>query len=165
MIPPVYDESELAERLRRLVAMEVDRLLLDLVARRPLLLEAWSRHRDRGPFIDTLFSRWNTLTMADLAMLDAEAMAACESFYREVEDFRLYLRFTQDMPATLTDRYDEAVRHLQAYAELALERLGGAPELPFFDFSEEDEEEEESATGTPRLEVLDGEGGEAPSDD
>lgn len=157
MIPPEYDESELPERLRRLLAMEIDRVQQDLILRREFLLETWSRHRDRGPFIDTVFVRWTTLSMTDLALVDAEAMAACEAFYRELEDFRLYMRFTQDMPATLEERYDLALRHLRAYADLALERLGGAPELPVFSFDDEGDEDLD-APSPPRLEVLDGDG-------
>lgn len=157
MIPPAYDDADLPERLRQLIAMEVDRLLLDLTTRREFLLDAWSRHRDRGPFIDTLFTRWNTLSMADLALIDANAMAACEAFHREVEDFRLYMRFTQDMPATLAERFDTALEHIRVYGEFALEQLGGAPVLPIFEF--DDEPGEPEAVSGPRLEVLDGRGG------
>lgn len=162
MIPPAYDESDLPDRLRRLLAMEVDRVLLDLVARRDFLLDTWSRHRDRGPFIDTVFTRWTTLSMTDLALIEVDAIAACEAFYRELEDFRLYMRFTQDMPATLADRYDAALQHLRAYGELALESLGGAPELPFFEF---DEPDEAPGPDGPKLEVLEGRGAERKSDD
>jgi hypothetical protein len=155
MIPPVFDEADLPERLRRLVAMEIDRILEDLELRRDFLLDTWSRHRDRGPFLDTVFSRWTTLSMTDLGLIEAEAMVACDTFYRELEDFRLYIRFTQDMPATLADRYDLALRHLAAYGALAVDRLGGAPERPEFTF--DDEEADASLFDpVPRLEVVDG---------
>ena len=154
MIPPVFDESELPERLRRLVAMEIDRIVADLTARRDFLLDTWSRHRERGPFLDTMFHRWQTLSMTDLGLIESEAMVACEAFYRELEDFRLYMRFTQDMPATLRARYDLALQHISAYGALAVDRLGGAPELPSFRF---DEDEEAELVQQPRLEVLEGE--------
>ena len=159
MIPPEFDESELPERLRRLVAMEIDRIIDDLELRREFLLDAWSRHRDRGPFLDTMFSRWTTLSMTDLGLLEAEAMASCEAFYRELDDFRLYIRFTQDMPATLADRFDLALKHVTAYGALALERLGGAPELPKFEFPEDAEPVADGPVSVPRLEVVEGEGG------
>jgi len=150
MIPPEYDEAELPARLRQLVAAEIHRIVEDLVLRRELLLEAWGRHRERGPFLDTMFSRWTTIGMTDLALIDGEALAACEAFYRELDDFRMYCRFTQDMPGTMADRYDLALRTLDAYGRLAVERLGGVPEKPFVVIDETIPEVE-----APRLEVLD----------
>ncbi|MEO0600640.1 MAG: hypothetical protein AAF211_04335 [Myxococcota bacterium] len=131
MIPPLYDEAELPARLRQLVASEIDRIVEDLANRRELLLEAWSRHRDRGPFVDTMFSRWTTIAMTDLALIDSDALTACEAFYRELDDFRMYCRYTEDMPTTMTARYDVALRTLDAYGRLAVERLGGVPDRPF----------------------------------
>lgn len=130
MIPPVFDETEYPERLRRLVAMEIDRIIGDLELRRDFLIEIWSRHRDRGPFIDTVFSRWRTLAMADLALLDSEAAVACEAFYHELDELRFYFQFTQDMPTTMLDRYDGALGRVAAYGALAMELLGGAPARP-----------------------------------
>jgi len=131
MIPPEYDEAELPARLRQLVATEIDRIIEDLTLRRELLLEAWGRHRERGPFLDTMFSRWTTIGMTDLALIDGEALSSCEAFYRELDDFRMYCRFTQDMPGTMAERYDLAVRTIDAYGRLAIERLGGVPDRPF----------------------------------
>ncbi len=169
MVPPEYDESEIPERLRRLIAMEIDRLVQDLSIRRDFLVDTWSRHRERGPFLDTMFSRWQTVSMTDLGLIDAEAMAACEAFYRELEDFRLYMRFTQDMPATLADRYDLALKHLVAYGALALDRLGGAPEIPHLSFDDDSEADVAADRGAelfrvPQLEVVEGEA-EGPSED
>jgi hypothetical protein len=136
MIPPVYDETELPERLRQLLAMEVDRIVDDLEIRRAFLVEIWSRHRDRGPFLDTVFSRWRTLALSDLALIDAEAMVACEAFYRELDELRLYFQFTQDMPTTLDERYEEALTRVTAYGTLAVRLLGGAPTRPIVEFAE-----------------------------
>ena len=141
MIPPVYDESEFPLRLRRLLALEVSRIVEDLEARRELLLDVWSRHRDRGPFVDTLHSRWKTLSMPDLATLDTEMVVHVEAFYRELEDLSLYFRFTQDMPTTLEDSFDEGLLRLQAYGALAIEALGGVPVRPLVEFAEEDEDD------------------------
>jgi hypothetical protein len=135
-IPPLFDESDLPDRLRRLLAMEVDRIVSDLELRQELLLEIWSRHRDRGPFVDTIFSRWKTLSMTDLALLDRDAAVACEAFYRELDELRLYFQFTQDMPSTLSDRYAEALRRVAAYGAAALDVLGGAPERPVVRWAE-----------------------------
>lgn len=137
MIPPVYDESEIPERLRRLLAMEIDRIVEDLAVRRGFLLEIWSRHRDRGPFLDTVFSRWRTLALTDLALLEIESISACEAFYRELDDLRLYFQFTQDMPSTMDDRYLEALESISAIGTLAVQLLGGAPTRPVVEFAEE----------------------------
>lgn len=137
MIPPVYDESDFPLRLRRLLALEVSRIVEDLEARRELLLEVWSRHRDRGPFVDTLHSRWRTLSLPDLATLDTNMVVHVEAFHRELEDVTLYFRFTQDMPTTLADALDDALMRLQAYGALAIEALGGVPVRPLVEFAED----------------------------
>lgn len=135
MIPPAYDDSDLPVRLRNLVALEIDRITTDLEWRQGWLLEIWSRHRDRGPFLDTIFSRWKTLALADLALIDLEAITACEAFYHELDELRLYFQFTQDMPTTMESTYAEAVHRLRAYANLALQLLGGVPDKPIVDFT------------------------------
>lgn len=152
MVPPLYDEAELPDRLRQLIATEIDRIVEDLAVRRELLLEAWSVHRDRGPFIDTMFSRWTTIGMTDLALVEASALTACEAFYRELDDFRMYCRYTQDMPTTMAEQYDLAVRTLDAYARIAIERLGGVPEKPIVVI-----EDDPPPAPAPQLEVLDAE--------
>ena len=139
MIPPVFDESDLPERLRRLLAMEIDRVVEDLEVRHVFLLETWSRHRDRGPFLDTVFTRWRTLSMTDMTLLDSEAIVACEAFYRELDELKLYFQFTQDMPTTMDDRYAEALVRVSAYGALAIQLLGGAPERPLVEFAEQAE--------------------------
>lgn len=135
MIPPVFDESELPQRLRNLLAMELDRIVTDLEWRKGFLLEVWSRHRDRGPFLDTVFSRWRTLALSDLALMEIETVTACEAFYRELDELRMYFQFTQDMPTTMESRYDEATVRIRAYANLAIQLLGGVPTRPIVDFA------------------------------
>jgi len=156
MIPPAYDEQDLPERLRRLLALEVDRVVDDLDLRRDFLVDSWGRHRDRGPFIDTMFTRWNTLAMTDLALIDAEAMVACEAFHRELDELRMYMRFTGDMPATLQERFDRALARLKVVGALAIERLGGVPERPVFAF-DDDSERGAAIDPVPALEVIEGE--------
>jgi hypothetical protein len=136
VIPPVFDETELPLRLRNLLALEVDRITTDLEYRKGFLLEVWSRHRDRGPFLDTVFSRWRTLAMSDLALMELECVTSCEAFYRELDELRMYFQFTQDMPTTMESRYDESVRRVRAYANLAIQLLGGVPSRPIVDFAQ-----------------------------
>jgi hypothetical protein len=141
LIPPIYDESEFPLRLRQLLALEMSRIVEDLDARRDMLIEVWGRHRDRSPFIDTVHTRWRTVGLPDLATLPTDVLVAVESFYRELDDLTLYFRFTQDMPTTLADAYDDGLRRLSAYAALALEALGGAPKRPLVEFDDEVDDE------------------------
>lgn len=150
MIPPTFDESDLPERLRRLLALEIARVVEDLEVRRPLLVEWWSRHRDRSPLLDTVFTRWRTLAMADLALVDPDAMVACEAFHRELDELRMYFQFTQDMPSTLDERCIAAARRISAYGAVAIQLLGGVPPRPLVEFTD--------VTPLPRL--ADGEDGE-----
>ncbi len=126
MIPPAAGDERDA-RFRRLLAMEIDRIVEDLATRRPLLLEVWGRHRDRGPFLDTLFSRWATVGFAELTSLDVEIATSIDAFYREVGNFRLYVSYTQDMPGTLADRLDAVLLRLRELSAPAIHALGGLP--------------------------------------
>lgn len=130
MIPPEPDDVSRSRRLRAIVALEISRIVEDLEARRDFLVQMWSLHRDRGPFLDTMHSRWRSLSMSDLLHLDEGALVWVESFHRELEELRLYMRFTQDMPVMLSGRYDWMMRRLAGYGQKAVDALGGAPARP-----------------------------------
>lgn len=112
------------------MALEIARIVDDLELRRDFLLRMWSKHRDRRPFLDTVFNRYKTVGFPDLVDLDPEAVAAADQFFRKVDEFRLYVSYTQDMPTTMGERYDFMVPRLRAWGELAIDALGGAPERP-----------------------------------
>lgn len=141
MIPPRYPDAERAERVRKLLALEISRIVEDLDARRDFLIDMWSLHRKREPFLETVFSRWDTLGFPMLAELTTEEVAVVDAFYREIDEFRLYISFTQDMPTTLADRYDWICQRITAYGELATEALGGVPDRPLVEFSDESDPE------------------------
>ena len=125
-----------AERLGKLFVLEITRILDDLELRRDFLLQIWGRHRDRGPLIDTIFSRWQTLGFDDLVLLDSDLMVVLDSFYRELDELKLIFGFTEAMPTSLGDIYDWRFARLAILADEAIERLGGPPErpkLPSFD--------------------------------
>ena len=124
MIPVAPTPDERAAQFRRLLAFEVDRILSDLASRRHMLLDVWGRHRERGPFLDTLQSRWYTLGFPELALIDPVVLGLVERFYRELADFRLYVSYTQDMPSTLSDRYDVTVERLERVGRPAIDVLG-----------------------------------------
>ncbi|TNE84691.1 MAG: hypothetical protein EP330_28895 [Deltaproteobacteria bacterium] len=130
--------AERAERLRKVIALEIDRIVEDLEARREVLIELWGRTRDRGMFLDTVFSRWKTLGFPDLLDLETAEVAAVDAFYRELHELRFYFRFTEDMPVHMLDAYDLALHRLRGYGELALELLGGPPDRPYIEFPEDE---------------------------
>lgn len=118
------------DRLRSLLAIEIARIVDDLEKRRDFLLKTWSKHRDRQPFLDTVFNRWKTVGFPDLVDLEPDEVAAVDGFFRKVDEFRLYMAYTQDMPVGLADRYDFMVERMRAWGELAIDALGGAPVQP-----------------------------------
>lgn len=129
-------EEMRSQRLRRLIALEIDRLLDDLERRRDFLIDVWGHHRARAPFLETTFSRWTTLGFQDLALLDVIELDLVTAFYRELDDLRLYLAHTADMPRALTLRYDASLARLGRIGDEALGALGGAPSPPIIDLGE-----------------------------
>jgi len=132
-------DSVRTQRLRQLLALEISRIVNDFEIRRDFLKFVWSAHRDRRPFLDTVFSRWTTVGFPDLALLDTAEVAAVDTFFSEVEDFRLYVSYTNDMPEALIDHYDWMARRLRSYGETAVDLLGGTPERPALVLSEDPE--------------------------
>ncbi|MCB9674293.1 MAG: hypothetical protein H6737_04200 [Alphaproteobacteria bacterium] len=140
MVPPYLTDQERAERVAILVATEIARIVDDLEDRQQFLLDLWGRHRERGPFLDTIFSRFSSLTFRELALLEPDLILKVQEFYRELEDFRMYLLFTEAMPTTMGEAYRWQLRRLKAYAEQAIDALGGEPERPVLEFPEEEDD-------------------------
>ena len=111
-------------RLRALLSVEIRRVVEDLLRRRDLLLHVWSKHRVRAPFLETTFSRYRSLPMTDLLALDTGEMRAVEAFYREIDDLRFYLSYTEDMPQSLATILDSSLARLVPLATRALASLG-----------------------------------------
>lgn len=117
-------ESERGRRLRALLAVEVRRVVEDLLRRRDLLVHVWSKSRVRAPFLDTTFSRYRSLPMTDLLVLDSDEVRAVEAFYREMDDLRFYLAYTEDMPQSLATVLDGSLARLVPMATRVLTSLG-----------------------------------------
>ena len=127
-ITPVWDFEDRLKGLQRELAGDVDRIVEDLEFRRDFLREIWSVSRDRGAFLDTITSKWRELGADDLLQFDHQDVVKIDGFYRALEDFQLYLKFTDDMPTTLIERYDRTLDKLKELGDEVVERLGGAPE-------------------------------------
>ncbi len=109
--------------MRKLLALDIERILHQLEDRRDFLLDRWSFHRDRTPFLWTVFSRWPTLRYRQLQHLEPAVTLILDDFYEQLEAFRLYIRTTEDMPEALEEVYDEAHRTLASRGNRALEAL------------------------------------------
>ncbi len=142
-VPPFLTEQERAERVAMLLALEIARIVDDLVAREQFLIDIWGRHRDRGPFLDTIFAQYKTLTFRELSLLEPDTLLKVQEFYRELEDFRMYLLFTEAMPTSLAEAYRWQLRRLDGYGEQAVEALGGEPERPILEFPEEEADDDD----------------------
>lgn len=117
-----------SERVKLLLALEVARITRDLEVRIEFLVTVWSRHRRREVFLDTAFSRWRTVAFSDLVELDPPTIAKVQRFYDELETFRAYVAYTEDMPQTLREQIEILTRRMRRAADPALEALGGLPE-------------------------------------
>ena len=115
-----------ADRLRQLLALEIARIVSDFEIRRDFLKFVWSAHRDRRPFLDTVFSRWTTVGFPDLALLQTEEVAAVEyEAWRQREKARL--------------RRDAALRERWVRDKAEMERRRG--------LTEEERRAEDAAAG------------------
>jgi hypothetical protein len=119
--------EERVDKLRRLLAMEIRRVTEDLERRQPLLVQVWGRQRVRAPFLDTTFSRWTSLGFQELTDLSGEELEALDAFYRELDEVRLYLAHTEDMPRSLDLALTSSTARLRRLAGITLERLGAPP--------------------------------------
>ena len=123
----MVDRSVRRERLELLLVQEIRRVTEDLERRKPLLVEVWGRQRIRAPFLDSTFSRWKTLGFETLMVLDRDQIEALEGFFRELDDTRLYLLYTEDMPRALDRVLTGALTRLKECANQALCFLGSPP--------------------------------------
>ena len=140
--PPDPDREERSQRLRRLLLLEIRRILEDLEAREALLLELWGRERIRAPFLETAFSRYRSLGFPDLMLLGIPEVEALERFARELDDLRFYFAYTQDMPQAVRAVFRGALVRLQEAGRNAMSALGGeglasSPALLPWGFAEE----------------------------
>ena len=123
-------DDDRTDRLKLLLALEISRIVRDLGERHDFLVTVWSRMRRREAFLETVFSRWRTLGLTDLVGLDAPTLLLVDTFYDELDQLRIYLSYTEDMPVTLSDHFALRLRRLRQRAAPALDALGGIPERP-----------------------------------
>lgn len=128
MSKPVKNEKR--QQVSQLLVLEIQRLIEDLHLREDFLMHIWGKHRDRGPFIDTVYSRWHTVHFEQLIELDVAQVALLEQFYRELEDLRFTFQYTEAMPTTLREIYRKSLARLIKVGFTTIEALGGELTAP-----------------------------------
>jgi hypothetical protein len=118
-------DNEKGKQVKQLLVLEIQRILEDLHLREDFLMTIWGKHRDRGPLLDTIYSRWRTLRFHDLIELDVGQVALLDQFYRELEDLRFTFQYTSAMPTTLREVYRKSLTRLIKVGFSAIESLGG----------------------------------------
>lgn len=97
--------SRRRRRVAYMLSLEVRRIVEDLELRMSLLVRVWSKMRSRQPLLNLLRCRFERVRPDDLLLLPMECMDLLDQFYRQLDEFRLYLQVTEDMPTALEIRY------------------------------------------------------------
>lgn len=110
-------------RLAYMLTLEIKRVVEDLALRKALLLKVWSKMRIRQPLMSLLRSRFDLIKPDDLLLLPMECMDLLDQFYRQLDEFRLYMRVTEDMPTSLETVYEQQLQQLTRISRPLLGRL------------------------------------------
>jgi hypothetical protein len=119
--------TELAARVRHLVALDAANLMVRITARHDAMVSLFSRLRDRNPLLQTVHSWFLTVDFSELAALEPFEQNAVNQFYSLVGELRWYLQYTEDMPALVRTKVSNFVRRL-AEAHLKLTQIIGPPD-------------------------------------
>jgi hypothetical protein len=119
--------TELAARVRHLVAIDAANLMARLNKRNDAMVSLFSRLRDRTPMLQTVHSWFLTVDFSELAALEPFEQNAVNQFYGHVGELRWYLQYTEDMPALVRQKVTTFVLRLQD-AHVRLTQVIGAPD-------------------------------------
>jgi hypothetical protein len=119
--------TELAARVRHLIALDAANLMVRLRARHDAMVGLFSRLRDRTPMLQTVHSWFLTADFRELAALEPFEQNAVNQFYSLVGELRWYLQYTEDMPALVRQKVANFVRRL-VEAHLKLTQIIGPPD-------------------------------------
>lgn len=117
------DDDEKLQRLAVMVLREIDRILFDLEFRREMLIRLWSKDRIRMPLLRVLHSRYFELSFELLALFPPPTYQLLDDFYRALDSFVFYASYTEDMPQSLTQRFETFFSDLKDRAGPLLEQL------------------------------------------
>jgi hypothetical protein len=119
--------TELAARVRHLVALDSANLMARLSKRNDAMVSLFSRLRDRTPMLQTVHSWFLTVDFSEMVALEPFEQNAVNQFYAQVSELRWYLQYTEDMPALVRQKTTAFVLRLQQ-AHLRLTQVIGPPD-------------------------------------
>lgn len=73
-------------------------------------MRVFSLERTRKHFDEIFYSRYNTISGSDLALIDNEHLQIISKFYHEVLDLFLYFKMTEDMPSAVTNKLSTSLK-------------------------------------------------------
>ncbi len=94
-------QADETSRIRNLIALDAANIMRRLEARREEMITLFSRLRSREPMLETIASRFSSITFHDLARLPLREQAAVNQFYECLGELRWYFTYTEDMPSTV----------------------------------------------------------------
>ncbi len=86
-----------------LIKADMNQLYNRLRGRYNEYMSIFSKRRTREHFKEIFVSRYLTIPLSDMAMLDQDMIVSIDSFYYEVGELHWYLYSTEEMPATVME--------------------------------------------------------------
>lgn len=114
-------DFEIKKSTLTILKIDSKRLYERVVQRRKEYMMTFAVKRTREHFKDVFFSRYDTITFADLKVLSPELINCLDAFYNRIDNLRWYLNSTEDMPATVEDKTGRDIKELRdSYDTLGL---------------------------------------------
>lgn len=107
------NEEELQQKYLLLLKIDSKNLLGRIETRFSEVMDDFSLKRDRSIFREIFFSRYEKMTMSELAHLSSEIIELANSYYQSVNELYWYVSHTQDMPNTIEDEATRACSGLK----------------------------------------------------
>lgn len=104
-------------RFLTLIKLDATRLFERLAGRRVEYLNLFALKRTREPFDAVFASKFDQVQLSELGQCSEELIVAIDQFYAEVEQLKWYLYHTEDMPGTIDDELNRALKRIGRYFE------------------------------------------------
>lgn len=119
--------------LAEALADEIERVVTAIRQDRVYFMMYWNGMRERSPMVDAVQTRWHEHSAETLLALAPHELRAVTRFHERLQEFRVYVSHTDDMPATLEHRLSQAADRFTTLGTETLTALGRTPpwaELP-----------------------------------
>ncbi|MFW5887224.1 MAG: hypothetical protein ACOCUH_00315 [Bacteriovoracia bacterium] len=107
----------MTERLLLLLKLDAKNLFNRIKYRRADYITVFALKRTREHFPAIFNNRYTDVSIIELKNVDVDILQALDTFYTEVDDLRWYLDHTEDMPNTVEDNLNRAIRRLEKQYE------------------------------------------------